>query len=129
MTFLEKAKHKAKVIFNNIKSNPEIAMDALSAAAFGMLVGGQLGFDFTIMKEMKRFAKAHDALAQEHIDFVNYFNHKYIPAAQYNVNFATEMIEVVAHEIDTIKPGAYDTIAKAADDFDKLNHGPCYPNG
>ena len=127
MEFLKKVKHKAKVIFNNVKSNPEIAADAIGAAAFGIMVGGQLGFNFTIVKEMKRFAKAHDALVQEHLNFVNYFNHKYIPSAQYNVNFATEMIEVMAHEIDAVKPGAYDIIAKAADDFDRINHGPCYP--
>ena len=127
MAFLEKAKHKAKVIFNNIKSNPAIAADAIGAAAFGIMVGGQLGFNISIIKEMDRFRKAHDALVVEHLNFVEFFNKQFLPKARYNDNFSFEMIEVMAKELDTVKPGAYDIIAKAADDFDRANHGPCYP--
>ena len=126
MNFLDKVKHKATVIFNNIKKDPDVVIEA---AAFGILAGGQMGFNISVMKELKRLKKADQLLADIHMEFVNHFNTKFVPAAQYNADFAFEMIEVISKELDTVKPGAYDTIAKAADNFDKLHHGPCYPNG
>lgn len=126
MGFFETIKHKAKVIGKNILNDPSTAIEA---AAFGMIVGGQMGFNVSVIRELKQLKKADQLLADLHMEFVNFFNKDFLPKAQYNNQFTFEMLEVISKELDTVKPGAYDTISKAADEFDKLHHGPCYPNG
>lgn len=126
MGFFEKAKKKIVTIGKNIIDDPGTAIEA---AAFGLMVGGQMGFNVSVFRELKRLRKADQLLADIHMEFVNFFNNDFLPKAQYNTQFTFEMLEVIGKELDTVKPGAYDTISKAADEFDKLHHGPCYPNG
>ena len=124
MSLFETIKHKAKVIGKNILSNPGASLEA---AAFGMMVGGQIGFDISIMRELKKVAKAHDALVTEHLNFVEWFNTKFLQAASYNDKFAVTMIDAMCSELDSVKPGFYDKMTAIAEDYDRINNGPCCP--
>ena len=95
MGFFEKAKKKFVTIGKNIINDP---VTALEAASFGMIVGGQLGFDISVMRELRKVAKSHNDLA-------NWIITKLVPAADYNDKYAIAMINAMCEELEDVKPG------------------------
>lgn len=114
MSFFEKVKHKFKVIGKNIVEDPSAA---LSAAAFGMLAGSQLGFDISILRELRKIAKSHNDLA-------SWIVTKLVPAIDYNDKYAIAMINAMCNELEEVKPGFCETMHNIATEYNAMNRGP-----